>query len=279
MIGFSCRTPGGGDNAESFWSVLDEERSTVAEVPDYRWSIDKYYDPDPDMPGKMRCRFGSFLGPVDGFDCKLFGISPLEASFMDPQQRLLMEMAWEALEDANIKPSSLKGSRTGVFIGQSGFDFATQHMAEESLKEITPYVGTGCAFSPAAGRISYTFDLKGPSYVVDTACSSSLVAMHNACLSLRQGDSSMELVGAANLILGPGMSINFDKVGMLCEDGVIKTFDEDAHGVVRAEGGGMVVLKRLSDAQRDGDRIDGIIMGSAVSQDGASTSLMAPNGS
>ena len=279
VIGFSCRTPGGGDNAESFWSVLDEERSTVAEVPDYRWSIDKYYDPDPDMPGKMRCRFGSFLGPVDGFDCKLFGISPLEASFMDPQQRLLMEMAWEALEDANIKPSSLKGSRTGVFIGQSGFDFATQHMAEESLKEITPYVGTGCAFSPAAGRISYTFDLKGPSYVVDTACSSSLVAMHNACLSLRQGDSSMALVGAANLILGPGMSINFDKVGMLCEDGVIKTFDEDAHGVVRAEGGGMVVLKRLSDAQRDGDRIDGIIMGSAVSQDGASTSLMAPNGS
>ena len=132
VIGFSCRTPGGGDNAESFWSVLDEERSTVAEVPDYRWSIDKYYDPDPDMPGKMRCRFGSFLGPVDGFDCKLFGISPLEASFMDPQQRLLMEMAWEALEDANIKPSWLKGSRTGVFIGQSGFDFATQHMAEEA---------------------------------------------------------------------------------------------------------------------------------------------------
>ena len=279
VIGFSCRTPGGGDNPDSFWSVLDEERSTVTEVPSYRWAIDKYYDPDPDMPGKMRCRFGSFLGPVDGFDCKLFGISPLEASFMDPQQRLLMEMAWEALEDANIKPSSLKGTRTGVFIGQSGFDFATQHMTEESLKEITPYVGTGCAFSPAAGRISYTFDLKGPSYVVDTACSSSLVAMHNACLSLRQGDSSMALVGAANLILGPGMSINFDKVGMLCEDGVIKTFDEDAHGVVRAEGGGMVVLKRLSDAQRDGDRIDGVIMGSAVSQDGASTSLMAPNGS
>lgn len=279
VIGFSCRTPGGGDTPESFWQVLEQERSTVEEVPAYRWSIDKYYDPDPDAQGKLRCRYGSFLGPVDGFDCKLFGISPLEASYMDPQQRLLMEMAWEALEDANIKPSSLKGSRTGVFVGQSGFDFATQHMTEESLKEITPYVGTGCAFSPAAGRISYTFDFKGPSYVVDTACSSSLVAMHNACLSLRQGDSSMALVGAANLILGPGMSINFDKVGMLCEDGVIKTFDDDAHGVVRAEGGGMVVLKRLSDALRDGDRIDGVIRGSAVSQDGASTSLMAPNGS
>ncbi|MDO8910156.1 MAG: type I polyketide synthase [Pseudohongiella sp.] len=278
VIGFACRTPGAGDNPEAFWNILKEGQCTITEVPAYRWPVDQYYDADPDAPGKMRCRYGSFLGRVEDFDCRLFGISPVEASFMDPQQRLLLELAWEALEDANMNMEALRGSATGVFVGQSGFDFAAQHMTEESLREITPYVGTGCATSPAAGRISYTFDFNGPSYVVDTACSSSLVALHNACQSLRQGESTLALVGAANLILAPGMSINFDKVGMLCEDGVVKTFDKDAHGVVRAEGGGMVVLKRLDAALRDGDRIDGVILGSAISQDGASSSLMAPSG-
>ncbi len=278
VIGFACRTPGAGDNPEAFWHILKEGLCTITEVPPYRWAVDQYYDANPDAPGKMRCRYGSFLGRVEDFDCRLFGISPKEASYMDPQQRLLLELSWEALEDANMNMEALKGSATGVFIGQSGFDFATQHMTEESLCEITPYVGTGCASSPAAGRISYTFDFKGPSYVVDTACSSSLVALHNACQSLRQEESTLALVGAANLILRPGMSINFDKVGMLCEDGVVKTFDKDAHGVVRAEGGGMVVLKRLDAALRDGDRIDGVILGSAISQDGASSSLMAPSG-
>lgn len=278
VIGFACRTPGAGNNPDAFWSILKAGRCTITEVPAYRWPVDQYYDANPDAPGKMRCRYGSFLGRVEDFDSRLFGISPVEASYMDPQQRLLLELAWEALEDANMNMETLKGSATGVFVGQSGFDFAAQHMTEESLQEITPYVGTGCATSPAAGRISYTFDFKGPSYVVDTACSSSLVAMHNACQSLRQGESTLALVGAANLILAPGMSINFDKVGMLCEDGVVKTFDKDAHGVVRAEGGGMVVLKRLDAALRDGDRIDGVILGSAISQDGASSSLMAPSG-
>ncbi|MEX0740472.1 MAG: type I polyketide synthase [Pseudohongiella sp.] len=278
VIGFACRTPGAGDNPEAFWHILKEGLCTITEVPPYRWSVDQYYDANPDAPGKMRCRYGSFLGRVEDFDCRLFGISPVEASYMDPQQRLLLELSWEALEDANMNMEALKGSSTGVFVGQSGFDFAAQHMTEESLCEITPYVGTGCASSPAAGRISYTFDFKGPSYVVDTACSSSLVALHNACQSLRQGESTLALVGAANLILAPGMSINFDKVGMLCEDGVVKTFDKDAHGVVRAEGGGMVVLKRLDAALRDGDRVDGVILGSAISQDGASSSLMAPSG-
>ncbi len=278
VIGFACRTPGAGDTPEAFWNILKEGRCTITEVPSYRWPVNQYYDANPDAPGKMRCRYGSFLGRVEDFDCRLFGISPVEASVMDPQQRLLLELAWEALEDANMNMEALKGSATGVFVGQSGFDFAAQHMTEESLREITPYVGTGCATSPAAGRISYTFDFTGPSYVVDTACSSSLVALHNACQSLRQGESTLALVGAANLILGPGMTINFDKVGMLCEDGVVKTFDKDAHGVVRSEGGGMVVLKRLDAALRDGDRIDGVILGSAISQDGASSSLMAPSG-
>lgn len=278
VIGFACRTPGDGDTPEAFWNILKQGQCTITEVPSYRWPVDQYYDANPDAPGKMRCRYGSFLGPVENFDCRLFGISPVEASYMDPQQRLLLELAWEALEDANMNMEALKGSSTGVFVGQSGFDFAAQHMTEESLQEITPYVGTGCATSPAAGRISYTFDFKGPSYVVDTACSSSLVALHNACQSLRQGESTLALVGAANLILAPGMSINFDKVGMLCEDGVVKTFDKDAHGVVRAEGGGMVILKRLDAALLDGDRIDGVILGSAISQDGASSSLMAPSG-
>ena len=203
VIGFACRTPGSGDTPDKFWKILEKGQCTISEVPSYRWSIDKYYDPDPEAPGKLRCKFGSFLGEVDGFDCRLFGISPVEASVMDPQQRLLLEMAWECIEDANLSLEALRGSRTGVFIGQSGFDFAAQHMTEQSLTEITPYVGTGCAFSPAAGRISYTFDFKGPSYVVDTACSSSLVAMHNACLSLKHRDSDCARVGAANLVLGP----------------------------------------------------------------------------
>ncbi len=279
VIGYACRMPGGGDTPDLFWNFLREERSAITEVPGYRWPIDAYYSPDPDAPGKLRCRYGAFLGPVDGFDCRFFGVSPREAACMDPQQRLLLELACEALEDANQLSGDLRGSRTGVFVGQSGFDFAVQHLAGVSVPEITPYVGTGCALSPAAGRISYVFDFRGPAYVVDTACSSSLVALHNACMSLRAGESDLALVGAANLVLDPGMSINFDKAGLLSLDGVVRTFDAHAHGFVRAEGGGMVVLKRLADAQRDGDRIDGVILGTALNEDGASTSLMAPNGS
>lgn len=278
VIGLACRMPGAAETPEAFWQLLKDGHCTIAEVPANRWSIDRYFSDDEDAPGKLRCRFGSFLGDVDSLDCRLFGVSPREASYMDPQQRLLLELAWEVLESANVNVDTVRGSHTGVFIGQSGFDFASQHMTEESLEEINPYVGTGCAFSPAAGRISYTFDFTGPSYVVDTACSSSLVALHNACNSIRNGECDMAMVGASNLILGPGMSINFDKVGMLCADGVVKTFDADAHGVVRAEGAGMVLLKRLDRALADGDTIDGVILGSAINQDGASSSLMAPNG-
>lgn len=278
VIGFACRMPGQGDTPEAFWKLMRDGLCAVTEVPEYRWPVNAYYSPDPEAPGKLRCRYGSFLGPVDGFDCRFFGISPKEAACMDPQQRLLLELAWEAIEDANLPADDLRGSRTGVFVGQSGFDFAVQHLAGPGVPEITPYVGTGCALSPAAGRISYVFDFKGPAYVVDTACSSSLVALHNACVSLRAGESDLALAGSANLVLDPGMSINFDKAGLLAIDGVVRTFDAKAHGFVRAEGGGMVVLKRLADARRDGDRIDGVILGSAVNQDGASTSLMAPNG-
>ena len=278
VIGLACRMPGAVETPEALWDLLRRGESTISEVPAYRWSIDQYYSSDLEAPGKMACRFGSFLGEVDGVDCRLFGISPKEASYMDPQQRLLLELAWEVLESANYSADRVRGTDTGVFIGQSGFDFASQHMNEDSLEEINPYVGTGCAFSPAAGRISYTFDFTGPSYVVDTACSSSLVALHNACNSLTNRECSLAIVGASNLILGPGMSINFDKVGMLCADGIVKTFDKDAHGVVRSEGAGMVLLKRLDDALKDGDTIDGVILGSAINQDGASSSLMAPNG-
>ncbi|MDQ0288808.1 acyl transferase domain-containing protein [Oligosphaera ethanolica] len=247
-------------------------------MPAYRWSVDDYYSPDATAPGKMRCRFGSFLGPVEDFDCQFFRMSKKEAECLDPQQRLLLELSCEAIADAGLAKTALAGSRTGVFIGQSGFDFAVQHTNLDSLNELTPYVGSGCSFAPAAGRIAFFHDFHGPAYVLDTACSSSLVAVHNACRSLQNGDCDLALVGAANLILSPAMTINFDKLGLLAPDGRIQTFDAAAHGFVRGEGAGMIILKKLPDALRDGDRLDGLILSSAINEDGSSNSLMSPNG-
>ena len=274
IIGLSCRFPK-APNPQAFWELLCKGVDAISEVPSDRWDVDAFHSTDP-APGKVTSRWGAFLEDVDLFDPHFFGISPREAARMDPQQRLLLEVSWEALENAYIPPQSLAGTRTGVFVGISSYDYS--RLQFDDPERIDAYAGTGNAHSIAANRLSYVFDLRGPSMAVDTACSSSLVATHLACQSLRNGESDLGLVGGVNLILTPELTITFSQARMLSPDGHCKTFDASADGYVRGEGCGVVVLKRLSDALRDGDNILALIRGSAVNQDGRSNGLTAPNG-
>ncbi|WP_413206149.1 type I polyketide synthase [Rhodospirillum sp. A1_3_36] len=278
IVGIGCRFPGGADTPDAYWELLRVGRDAIAEVPRDRWDIDAYYDPDPDAPGKMVQRHGAFLSGIDRFDPQFFGISPREAASMDPQQRLLLEVAWEALEDANIPADSLYRSATGVFIGMMGQDFGQRLFAPSRHDRIDAYAGTGTSPGMIAGRLSYCLGLTGPCFALDTACSSSLVALHLACDSLRRNECAMALTGGVNLILEPGLSINFSKARMLAPDGRCKTFDATADGYVRGEGCGVLVLKRLSDARLDGDRVLAVVRGSAVNQDGPSGGLTVPSG-
>ncbi|MCX7571066.1 amino acid adenylation domain-containing protein [Tumebacillus sp. DT12] len=275
IVGIGCRFPG-ATGPEPFWELLKNGVDAISEVPAERFDASAFFDADPGAPGKMNTRWGGFLQGVDLFDNGFFGISPREASRMDPQQRLLLEVAWEALEDGGLPPSQLSGSKTGVFVGISNNEYSRIQFSDKSL--IDAYAGTGNAVSIAANRLSYLLDLRGPSLSIDTACSSSLVAVHLACQSLRNGESEMALAGGVNLILTPDVTINFSKAGVMAKDGRCKTFDAAADGYVRSEGVGLVVLKTLSQAQEDGDRIYAVIRGSAVNQDGRSNGLMAPNG-
>jgi len=274
IIGLGCRFPGAA-NPEAFWQLLQGGGDAITEVPMDRWDVDTFYDPDPAQPGKMNTRWGGFLDRVDGFDPHFFGISPREAARMDPQQRLMLEVAWEALEDAGLPVESLAGTSTGVFVGIATNDYGRIQLRD--VRQIDGYVGTGGAMSIAANRISYLFDLKGPSLAVDTACSSSLVAVHLACQSLWNRECTLALAGGVNLILSPEIAINFTKAGAMAPDGRCKAFDSRANGYVRGEGAGMVVLKPLSRALADGDPVYAVIRGSAVNQDGRTNGLMAPN--
>ncbi|BAZ20872.1 beta-ketoacyl synthase [Kalymmatonema gypsitolerans NIES-4073] len=275
IVGIGCRFPG-ADNPEAFWQLLRRGVDAISEVPQQRWDANTFYDPNRATPGKMNTRWGGFLEQVDKFDGQFFGISPREAESLDPQQRLLLEVSWEALENAAYAPDKLAGSNTGVFVGISNFDYS--QLLSKQVAGFDAYTGTGNAFSIAANRISYLLDLRGPSWAVDTACSSSLVALHQACQSLRQGECELALAAGVNLILTPQLTITFSQAGMMSSDGRCKTFDADADGYVRGEGCGVVVLKRLCDAQRDGDNILAVIKGSAINQDGRSNGLTAPNG-
>jgi len=275
IIGTSCRFPG-ADNPEQYWTLLSHGIDAITEVPANRWDVDALYDPRPATPGKMNTRWGGFLKDIDLFDPGFFGISGREAEFIDPQQRLILEVAWEALEDAGLAPDRVSGSRTGVFIGISNSDYARAGF--RGFSEITAYGATGTCLSIAANRLSYVLNLRGPSVSVDTACSSSLVSVHLACESLRAGESELCLAGGVNLILSPEGTIAFSQARMMASDGRCKTFDDRADGYVRGEGCGILVLKRLEDAQRDGDSILAVILGSAVNQDGLSNGLTAPNG-
>ena len=276
VIGMGCRFPSGADDPEAFWKLLREGANCVSEVPADRWDVAAYYDPTPGEPGKMYTRRGGFLTNADQFDPHFFGIAPREAISMDPQQRVLLEVAWEALEDAGLPPARLMGSATGVFVGISAFDYATLHT--RSGDPADTYFTTGTAHSIAAGRLSYVLGLHGPNLALDTACSSSLVAVHLACQSLRSGESRMALAAGVNMILSPDSTIATCQSRMMAPDGLCKTFDAAADGYVRGEGCGVVVLKMLSDALADGDRILALIRGTAVNQDGRSSGITAPSG-
>ncbi|WP_338255624.1 beta-ketoacyl synthase N-terminal-like domain-containing protein [Dictyobacter halimunensis] len=275
IIGLSCRFPG-AQNPEEFWQMLRNGVDGISEVPGERWNSQDYYAETPATPGKMNTRWGGFLSDVDKFDPAFFGISPREANGMDPQQRLLLEVAWETLENGGISPARLAGSQTGVFVGISSDDYSRLQFRHP--EEADAYAGTGNAHSIAANRLSYVLDLRGPSMAMDTACSSSLLAVHQACQSLRNHECTLALAGGVNLILTPELTITFSQARMMSSDGRCKTFDESADGYVRSEGCGLVLLKPLSDAQRDGDAVLAVIRGSAVNQDGRSNGLTAPNG-
>ena len=276
VIGMGCRFPGAA-NPERFWDLLREGRNAVREVPGDRWSLDEYYDPDPDAPGKIYTRHGGFLDHLDQFDARFFGISLREAVTLDPQQRLVLEVSWEALEDAGHAAGALRGSQTGVFVGIGSSDYGQMQMAGGS-DAIDSYTGTGGGVCFAAGRVSYCLGLQGPSFSVDTACSSSLVAVHLACQSLRAGECRMAIAGGVNVMIRPEVFIYLCRVKALAADGRSKVFDAAADGFVRGEGCGMVVLKRRSDALADGDRICAVLRGSAINQDGPSGGLTVPNG-
>jgi acyl transferase domain-containing protein/NADPH:quinone reductase-like Zn-dependent oxidoreductase/NADP-dependent 3-hydroxy acid dehydrogenase YdfG len=279
IVGMACRLPGGAHDPAALWDLLCRGVDASSPIPAERWPSEQFYSPDPDAPGRTHAARAHFLhGPVGGFDAPFFGLSAKEATGMDPQQRMLLELSWEALEDAGLDPAGLRGSRTGVFVGISSDDYAQAHRHSGQLDLIDGYSLTGTCFAPAAGRISYNFGFEGQSMAVDTACSSSLVAVHLACQSLRNGETALALAAGVNLILSPVFHIASSKLGTISPDGRCKTFDASADGYGRGEGCGVVVLKRLTDAQRDGDRVLAVTRGSAVNQDGRSNGLTAPNG-
>ncbi len=271
VIGVSCRFPGARNKAE-FWHMLAQGGIGISEVPPDRWDIEEYYDPNLSHRNTMNTKWGGFLQDIDKFDASFFGLSAAEASGMDPQQRLLLELSWEALEDSGITADRIKGTETGIFVGMSSVDFLT------GLKHTPNRAGTGVSNSIGSSRLSYWYDTHGPSIVVDTACSSSLVALHLASQSLRNGEATLALAGGVNLVLSPKVSMVLSHAGMLAPDGLCKSFDEHANGYVRSEGCGFVVLKKLDDARRDGDRILAVIEGSAVNHNGRANGLTAPNG-
>ena len=280
ILGIGCRLPGGLNSPEAFWQLLCEGRSAIGEVPPERWDLGLHYDPDPQKPLHQHVRYGGFVEGIDQFDPAFFGISPREAVCMDPQQRLFMEVAWQALEAAGQPMETLRGSRTGVFVGLSSSDYSSLLWASSErylLPDNEPFVlpgNTGCI---SANRLSYFLNLKGPSFAVDTACSSSLVAVHLACESLWRGETTAAVVGGVQALIFPGIHTSFCKAGLLAPDGRCKSFDAAANGYVRSEGAAAVVLKPLSAAQADGDPIVAVIHGSAVNSDGRSQGLAAPN--
>jgi len=276
IVGIGCRLPGGVDDLASLQRVLRSGRPVVGRVPPDRWD---------QLPAELSrsgadmslCDVGAFLAGVDHFDAEFFGISPKEARGMDPQQRMVLEVAWEAMADAGARQSQWRGSRTGVFLGLLACDYTLLHAKTIGLAGIDPYYATGKEFSFAAGRVAYVFDLHGPVLTLSTACSSSLMAVHLACQSLRMGECDAALAGGVSLMLTPDLSVFMARLGALSPTGRCRPFDARADGVVRSEGCGVVVLKRLPDALADGDHIWAIVRASASNHDGHSAGLTVPS--
>ncbi|MFF6994951.1 beta-ketoacyl synthase N-terminal-like domain-containing protein [Streptomyces sp. NPDC008313] len=276
LVGIGCRYPGGVNGPESFWNVLKDGVDVIGEIPPERWGSE-YVSEDGSAPGTGYCRYAGVLPGLDRFDADFFGISFREAREMDPQQRLLLEVSWEALEHAGLTKPQLSGSRTGVFFGMLGMDYTLLHSKTRGVKGIDPYYASGKEFSFAPGRVAYTLGLHGPALSVNTACSSSLVAVHLACRSLASGEADTALAGGVNVLAAPELSIFMSKVQALSPTGRCKPFAADADGIVRGEGCGVVVLKRLEDALADGDQVLAVIRGSAFNHDGRSAGLTVPN--
>ncbi len=274
IVGIGCRFPGANGVGE-LWQLLCEGRDAITEVPPERFDIDAYHDPTPGTPGKLAGRCGGFISEFDRFDAGFFSISPREAERMDIQQRLLLEVCWEALEDAGAPPDGLRDKRVGVFIGTLYCEYGDARTYRAPVESIDFQVLLGGTRSCLSGRISYVFRFRGPSITVDTACSSSLVALHLACHSLRSGESELAIVGGCNLVLGPENSLGFSAAKAFSPEGRCKSFDATASGLVRSDGLGVVILKRLSRAIADHDRIYAVVRGSSVNNDGGSSGSLA----
>lgn len=278
LVGIGCRFPGGSHDPESFWNLLVTGSDAIVDIPPERWNLRRFYDADQNKPGKMYVKQGGFLQQrIDEFDALFFGITPREAECIDPQQRLLLETSWEALEDAGIPHESVVGSNTGVFIGAFTLDHKLTQMGKMNRDLIGTHTAIGSTMTILSNRISYILDLHGPSMSVDTACSSSLVALHLASQAIWSGECSLALAGGVNVMMRPEYPIAMCKGGFLAPDGRSKSFDASANGYGRGEGAGVVVLKPLSAALRDGDSIYALVRGTGVNQDGRTNGITVPN--